>query len=334
MRPNYNTQRFQGFVQDLQESFWGDFQGRAREALKKFLEADAEQQMAEYLGLQWYERPAEEQPRVDYRNGFYERDYVTPLGAIRVRVPRTRQRSFLPRCIRRLERRSPEVAELIRQAFLRGISTRQVGRVVAVLTGEEVSAQTVSVLTRVLNRAVQEFHHAPLDDDWAYLVHDGVWLKVRGGGTTRRSSATRRKSTWRRTWPARGGRSSSFVFAGGRCTRRWCGNWSAICPSCCTSSPFPGTCGGSCAPPTPSNAASSKCAAAPGQWWCSPTWRAWIGSSMRFSAASTKNGKTEPSPYLHKQLDVTFSRQPLCRRWKSLLECGAGNFPTLKNGED
>ena len=31
---------------------------------------------------------------------------------------------------------------LIREAFLRGLSTRQVGRVVATLTGEAVSAQT------------------------------------------------------------------------------------------------------------------------------------------------------------------------------------------------
>ena len=178
MRVKNTTERFRSFVQDLQESFWGDFQGRTREVLKKLLEKDAEQQMAEYLGLKWHERvrPAE---RVDYRNGFYERDYVTALGVIRLRIPRTRQRSFLPRWIGRLERRSPEVAELIRQAFLRGISTRQVGRVVAVLTGEEVSAQTVSRLTRVLDQAVAAFHERPLGDDWAYLVLDGVWLRVR-----------------------------------------------------------------------------------------------------------------------------------------------------------
>lgn len=179
MRVKNTTQRFQVFVRDLQESFWGDFQGRTREALKKLLEADAEQQMADYWGLQWYERPGEEQSRVDYRNGGYERDYVTPLGVIRLRIPRTRQRSFRPRWIGRLERRAPEVAELIRQAFLRGISTRQVGRGVAVLTGEPISAQTVSRLTRVLDRAVRAFHQAPLDDQWAYLILDGVWLKVR-----------------------------------------------------------------------------------------------------------------------------------------------------------
>ncbi len=178
MRVKNTTQRFQLFVQDLQESFWGDFQGRTREMLKKLLESDAEQQMADYLGLKWHERAGAAE-RVDYRNGFYERDYVTPLGVIRLRIPRTRQRSFLPRWIGRLERRSPEVAQLIRQAFLRGISTRQVGRVVAVLTGEEVSAQTVSRLTRVLDQAVKEFHERPLGDDWAYLVLDGVWLKVR-----------------------------------------------------------------------------------------------------------------------------------------------------------
>ena len=156
----------------------GDFQGRTQEVLKKLLESDAEQQMADYLGLKWHERaqPAE---RVDYRNGFYQRDYLTPLGTIRLRIPRTRQRSFLPRWIGRLERRAPEVAELMRQAFLRGISTRQVGKVVAVLTGESVSAQTVSKLTRVLDQAVQAFHHRWLGDDWAYLVLDGVWLKVR-----------------------------------------------------------------------------------------------------------------------------------------------------------
>ncbi len=179
MQTHYTTERFQAFVRDLQESFWGDFQGKARKALEELLKVDSEQQMEEYLGLKWYERAGEEQRRVDSRNGYYERDYVTPLGVIRVRVRRTRKRSFLPRGMRALERRSPEVAELIRQAFLRGISTRAVGRVVALLTDEPVSAQTVSKLTRVLDQQVEAFHGAWLGDDWAYLVLDGVWMKVR-----------------------------------------------------------------------------------------------------------------------------------------------------------
>jgi putative transposase len=178
-RSDCSTEQFAGFVANLEESFWGDLQGQARQTLKSFLEVDAEQQMEEYLGLRWYERPREGEVRPDSRNGFYERDYVTPLGILRLRVPRTRRRSFLPRWLRRLERRSPEVAELIRQAFLRGISTRAVGRVVALLSDEPVSAQTVSKLTRVLDAQVRAFQEAELGDQWAYLFLDGVWIKVR-----------------------------------------------------------------------------------------------------------------------------------------------------------
>ena len=58
MRVKNNTQRFEAFVQNLQESFWGDFQGQTRQRLKELLEKDAEQQMAEYLGLKWHERAA------------------------------------------------------------------------------------------------------------------------------------------------------------------------------------------------------------------------------------------------------------------------------------
>ena len=183
---DYSTERFGAFWEDLRESFWGDWQGKARQALAEVLNADSEQQMEEYLGLKWYARVEEGEDRVDSRNGYYERDYVTRLGVIRVRVRRARKRSFLPRGLRALERRAPEVAELIRQAFLRGISTRAVGRVVALLTEEPVSAQTVSKLTRVLDREVRAFHQAELGDDWAYLLLDGVWLKVRRSGGPQR----------------------------------------------------------------------------------------------------------------------------------------------------
>ena len=42
-----------------------------------------------------------------------------------------------------------------------------------------VSAQTVSKLTRDLDRAVKKFHRARLSDAGAYLFLDGVSLRVR-----------------------------------------------------------------------------------------------------------------------------------------------------------
>jgi len=179
MRRHYSTEQYAVYKQEAAEEFWGQVRWRTQRALQRLLEADSEQQMSDYLGFARYERSPERDERVDSRNGCYERDYVTPLGSIRIRVRRTRKRSFLPRGLKTLERRAPEVAEMIRQAFLRGISTRAVGRVVALLTDEPVSAQTVSRLTRVLDQQVERFHRAPLADEWSYLLLDGVWLKVR-----------------------------------------------------------------------------------------------------------------------------------------------------------
>jgi len=171
------TEQFQHFVLDLKETFWGDIYGKTRNLWKRFLEEQSELQQTAYLGLERHQRAEEE--RTDYRNGFYQRDLVTRLGTLRLRIARTRQKSFLPPLVERFQRRAEEVMMLIREAFLRGISTRQVGRVVGVLTEEVVSAQTVSQLTRQLDGLVKAFHQARLKDEWAYLFLDGVSLRVR-----------------------------------------------------------------------------------------------------------------------------------------------------------
>lgn len=99
---------------------------------------ESERQRDRFSGWARYERRRGK--RRVYRNGYYERDFVTRFGTIRLRIARTREESFLPRGLRRFQRRAEEVSLLTREAFLRGISTRQVGRVVATLTGETVSA--------------------------------------------------------------------------------------------------------------------------------------------------------------------------------------------------
>lgn len=172
------TEEFQHFVRDLKESFWGDLYGKTRILWKQFWEAESMRERGRYLATESYER-VEAEKRRDYRNGHYERDFVTRFGTLRVRIARARGKSFLPKGLKRFQRRSDEVLMLIREAFLRGISTRQVGRVVAIITDDAVSAQTVSTLTRSLDRLVKAFREAPLKDEWVYLFLDGVSLRVR-----------------------------------------------------------------------------------------------------------------------------------------------------------
>src|SRR5215469_16331151 len=107
-------EHFQHFLAELKESFWGDLYGQTRQAWQRFFELESARQRDRFSGWAAYERRRGK--RRDYRNGYYERDFVTRFGTIR-----------------------EEVSLLIREAFLRGISTRQVGRVVATITGETVS---------------------------------------------------------------------------------------------------------------------------------------------------------------------------------------------------
>jgi putative transposase len=170
------TEQFQHFVEEVQEGFWGDLYGKTRVAWKRFWEEESMRERARYVGTESYQR---EEGRRDYRNGYYERDFVTRLGRLRLRIARARGKSFLPVGLKQFQRRAEEVLMLIREAFLRGISTRQVGRVVGIVTGEVVSAQTVSKISRSLDRLVKAFGEARLKDEWVYLFLDGVSLRVR-----------------------------------------------------------------------------------------------------------------------------------------------------------
>jgi len=177
------TEQWQHFTSEVRDQFWGDLAQHTRQSWQDLLGRLSIEARDRYLGVREYERSPE---RTDARNGFYTRDFVTRLGALRVRVARTRQQAFLPAGLARLDRRAAEVLLLIREAFLRGLSTRAVGRVVALLTEEPVSAQTVSRLAQQLNQAVARFHQAPLTDEWRYLFLDGVSLRVRRPGGRKR----------------------------------------------------------------------------------------------------------------------------------------------------
>jgi hypothetical protein len=76
------TEHFQHFLTELKESFWGDVYGRTKLAWKQFLEADSQRQRDRYAVREAYQRRRSR--RQPYRNGYYERDFVTRLGTIRL----------------------------------------------------------------------------------------------------------------------------------------------------------------------------------------------------------------------------------------------------------
>jgi transposase-like protein len=76
--------------------------------VQRFFELKSERQRDRFSGAGRYAR--RHGPRRVYRNGYYERDFVTRFGMIRLRIARTREKSFLPVELRRFQRRAEEVS--------------------------------------------------------------------------------------------------------------------------------------------------------------------------------------------------------------------------------
>jgi len=67
------TELFQHFVSELPDSFWGDMYGRTRVAWQQFWNTESLRARDQWMELDPYQRADGER---EYRNGFYERDYV------------------------------------------------------------------------------------------------------------------------------------------------------------------------------------------------------------------------------------------------------------------
>lgn len=179
-QPNY-AQEFR----EVQRLFRQDLNVPIRGLIRQLLEQTMRDHVANQVQAGWHERQADR--RQGFRNGTYARRLLTTVGEVVLDVPRTREHpspasTILPAYARRM----PQVDAMLRQVFLRGVSTRQVGPVLEALCGRRVSATTVSTLTRSLELAAQAFHDRPLEDRYRYLFLDGVFLRVREAGGVRR----------------------------------------------------------------------------------------------------------------------------------------------------
>jgi transposase-like protein len=155
----------------------GDFKPAARQALKKLLEKQLEEEMAEYLGVARYEHASE---RHDYRNGHYVRHLLTEMGDLELVVPRSRKGKFPSKLLARYARRCRSVDQVLLACFCLGLSTRKAGAVLAPVLGEKVSASTISRIAVGLDEQVAAYHSRELEDKYPYMFFDGVVLKSKG----------------------------------------------------------------------------------------------------------------------------------------------------------
>ncbi len=154
-----------------------------RAMVKGFAEALMSADADAVCGAGYGERSPE---RVNRRNGYRERDWDTRVGSIELAVPKLREGSYFPDWLLQPRRRAEQAfVSVIADAYLAGVSTRRVEKLVQQLGVERMSKSQVSRLAKSLDGIVEDFRTRPLDGaPYAYVTLDALVVKCREGGRT------------------------------------------------------------------------------------------------------------------------------------------------------
>src|SRR5712692_9736393 len=152
-----------------------------RAMVKDFAEALMGAEAEALCGAGYGERSPE---RVNRRNGYRERDWDTRVGSIELALPKLREGSYFPDWLLQPRRRAEQAfVSVIADAYLAGVSTRRVEKLVQQLGVERLSRSQVSRLAKTLDELVEDFRTRPLERaPYPYLMLDALELKCRDGG--------------------------------------------------------------------------------------------------------------------------------------------------------
>ena len=150
-----------------------------KEMAEALMSADADA----VCGAGYGERSPE---RINRRNGYRERDWDTRVGSIELALPKLREGSYFPDWLLQPRRRAEQAfVSVIADAYLAGVSTRRVEKLVQQLGVERMSKSQVSRLAKSLDGIVEDFRTRPLDGaPYAYVTLDALVVKCREGGRT------------------------------------------------------------------------------------------------------------------------------------------------------
>ena len=169
---------WQEIKENREEDFWANTRTYIKRLLKELMESTMIEELRACTCSEWHERNEE---RIDYRNGFRYRRFLTHEGPIEdLKVPRLREGKFKTKVFKNYQARQEAVDQAIKDVFICGVSTRRVGEALSALLDAPVSAGTVSNVTKALDKEVKKFHRQKLTDEHQYLILDGIHLKIKG----------------------------------------------------------------------------------------------------------------------------------------------------------
>jgi putative transposase len=141
-----------------------------------------EAEVAAQIGAELGERTPE---RMTHRNGYRPRMWDTRVGELELRIPRLRTGSYFPSFLEPRRRAEQALVAVVQEAYVNGVSTRRVDRLVEQLGVAGMSKDQVSRLCRGLDEQVRVFRERPLEGRYPYLWLDAKVERVREPGGVR-----------------------------------------------------------------------------------------------------------------------------------------------------
>jgi putative transposase len=124
--------------------------------------------------------------RSTHRNGYRSRGWETRVGEIELLIPKKREGSaYFPSFLEPRRPAEQALLAVVMEAYVNGVSTRKVDRLVSQLGISGMSKDRVSAICRALDERVAAFRERPLEGAYPYLWLDAKHLKVRSEGHVR-----------------------------------------------------------------------------------------------------------------------------------------------------
>lgn len=150
-----------------------------RELVEMLTQEMLEVEFEEFLGAEPYERSDE---RDGYRNGYRERDLVTRVGRLNLRIPRDREGKFSTRLFERYQRSEKALVLALQESYLQGVSTRKMKKITEKLCGVEFSKDQVSRMAQELDETLEAWRTRRLESTYPYLMVDASYEYIREDG--------------------------------------------------------------------------------------------------------------------------------------------------------
>jgi len=107
---------------------------------------------------------------VAHRSGYRPRAWDTRVGELELAIPRLRQGSYFPSFLEPRRRAEQALVAVVQEAYVNGVSTRRVDRLVEQLGVAGMSKDQVSRLCRGLDEQVGAFRERLLEGRYPYLT--------------------------------------------------------------------------------------------------------------------------------------------------------------------